>query len=278
MAKTADAHFCVTRAMKKWLTKEWNITATVLYDKPPLFFHPTDLPAKHDLFMRLASSSDLALSGPNCHPQDTIMTIKSSDEKSIIHRKDRPALVISSTSWTEDEDFGIFLEALQVLDQRTSTLDPTQFPNLLVVVTGKGPKKEFYEKKIAALSFSRIRIVTLWLEANDYPLLLGSADLGVCLHTSTSGLDLPMKVLDMFGCGIPVAAVNFNCLDELVQHNVNGMLFQNSMELEQQLYTLLKGFPQNKTLQKLRTGVQGIQHWPENWRRVAAPVFHELMT
>ncbi|MCH85886.1 chitobiosyldiphosphodolichol beta-mannosyltransferase-like [Trifolium medium] len=129
-------------------------------------------------------------------------------------KPNRPALVVSSTSWTPDEDFGILLEAALMYDRRVAAIlneddsldeeviwkeisDGKQclYPRLLFVITGKGPEKAKYEAKIKTLKLKRVAFRTMWLSADDYPLLLGSADLGVCLHTSSSGLDLPMKTL-----------------------------------------------------------------------------------
>jgi glycosyltransferase involved in cell wall biosynthesis len=163
------------------------------------------------------------------NPNSTLLTQK--ENGSVSYKDDRVRLIVSSTSWTEDEDFQILLDAVSQYEANARDQPTSRYPKLLFVITGKGPLKSHYEELISKMPLDRTRIITVWLEAVDYPLLLGTADLGVSLHKSTSGMDLPMKVVDMFGCGLPVCAVSFDCLDELVKDGVNGMVFSTSSEL-----------------------------------------------
>ncbi|KZT68760.1 glycosyltransferase family 33 protein [Daedalea quercina L-15889] len=222
-------------------------------------------------------------------------------------RSDRPALVVSSTSWTPDEDFGILLDAMVLYEKRarasrqesegrTHTGACRSLPKLLVIVTGKGPLRDEYMQKIGKLQIGEngedawqyVRCVSLWLEAEDYPLLLGSADIGVSLHSSSSALDLPMKVVDMFGCGLPVCALGFTCLDELVKDGINGLVFHNAEQLAAQLESLLSSHPHSHAIEKLRSSLQHIPPlsphsparedvenwgtWAQNWDRVVRPL------
>lgn len=182
-------------------------------------------------------------------------------------RSDRPALIVSSTSWTPDEDFGILLDALVLYEKRARALATPEaggdLPKVLVVVTGKGPLREKYMREIGRMQSGNdgeepwqfVRCVSMWLEAEDYPLLLGSADLGVSLHSSSSALDLPMKVVDMFGCGLPVCALGFACLDELVKDGMNGLVFHNAEQLAGQFESLLSSHPNSPSLEALRASL-----------------------
>ena len=60
--------------------------------------------------------------------------------------------------------------------------DPIKrLPRILCVVTGKGPNRDEYIQKIASLiekeNWAWVRCISLWLAAEDYPLLLGTSSL-----------------------------------------------------------------------------------------------------
>ncbi|EGN92688.1 glycosyltransferase family 33 protein [Serpula lacrymans var. lacrymans S7.3] len=325
--KSAYAHLFVTQAMHDHLVEKWDLKGkkAVLHDRPPAHFHKTSPPEVHELFLRLGSSLTVPLLQsflPEASPPYTTpftQTVNTRSSKNQLNptspttssrvamptlRPDRPALLISSTSWTPDEDFSILLDALKLYENRARALNDKntdnqtpvstrKLPRIWMVITGKGPLKEKYMAEVGRLSkdWKWVRCTSLWLEAGDYPLLLGSADLGICLHSSSSALDLPMKVVDMFGCGLPVCALDFACLNELVKDGQNGLVFKNAQQLTDHMEALLASFPSSPALTKLRSslisasnpqhlgldmhgGVEGWEwnNWEENWNKVVKPL------
>jgi beta-1,4-mannosyltransferase len=285
MAPLADGHFTVTKAMKNFLHATMNIpddaNLRVLYDCPPDMFQPISFEQQYDILYELDKKFCeacprfwYASKDPECQS----MFIEKLPNGDCRPRKGRPALITSSTSWTADEDFGILLAALILLDDRIKSEKSSL--KVMVAVTGKGPQKAAYEEKISQLSLEFVAIQTLWLKPENYPKLIACADFGVSLHTSTSGLDLPMKILDLYGCEVPVCAADFECLPELVLDDRNGRVFRSHEELADQFWELLHPLTQVSsaschgfgTLERYSRTLRGRKRWAENWTSSALPV------
>lgn len=267
--KKASKHLCVTKALAADLRENAGIVATTLYDRPPEQFHSYSIDVIHELLRRLSSTYDCFADRSIAKTAFTEMS-----EHTISLRNDRPALIISSTSWTEDEDMSILISALEEYD-KIKSFGVEKLPDLICAITGKGPLKEFYTNDILSRNFRHIKFCFPWLTAEDYPVLLAAADIGISLHSSSSGLDLPMKVVDMFGCGLPVLALHFACLEELVQQNENGYIFKNPCTLSRQLQSLLENFPNKRELERMKKNLQPFQQnrWESNWNTHARPLF-----
>ncbi len=239
----ADHHLCVSAAMQAQLTQRWGFADPVLlYDRPAQGFEPTAPEPARELLGRLRQELELPIT-----PRP-------------------PVWIVCPTSWTYDEEVSLLLEiAAQEYDQA--------MPDFVILITGKGPGQMAFEREAMRLPPSRVHLRTLWLPYREYQRLLGAVHLGLCLHRSSSKVDLPMKIMDMFGAGLPVSALNYGpCLAEQVQHRVNGLVFDGPAELKEQLRELFSGFPTDTPLlDELRLGVAGCrqQSWDESWRKHA---------
>ncbi|KAL7069277.1 glycosyl transferase, group 1 family protein [Cryptosporidium serpentis] len=170
-------------------------------------------------------------------------------------KKSRPAIIITSTSWTPDEDLDLLLDSLveydklatNILNKSVSSPNIQNIPDLFVIITGKGPCKRTWLERARKAIFKHIKIRTIFTIADDYPKLLACADLGISLHYSSSGFDLPMKVVDMIGAGIPTLSYYFPVMKELLQDDKFDLFFSSSNELCYKLATVLSNFGNTRT-------------------------------
>ena len=248
----ASASLCVTNAMREYLKQTFKLpNVYTLYDRPgPQFKGRTSALARQDLEHRLKATGVLR------------RTISDFD-----------FTIVSSTSWTKDEDFSLVLAALPLFSAETAD------KRTLLFITGKGEMRDQFVTEFNALGLKNVELVTAWLPAADYPLLLGVADIGVSVHTSTSGLDLPMKAVDMLGSELPVVALSFPALNELLADGKGGLTFTSADELAQSLLRLTMLADAKKTRDEFaRFGsVFRQQSFVSEWNSVAWPVIEKFI-
>jgi beta-1,4-mannosyltransferase len=112
-----------------------------------------------------------------------------------------------------------------------------------VAIGGRGERRAAFEAAAAryleAGAASAVALRTLWLEPDEYPLFLAAADVGLCLHRSASGLDLPMKLADLRGVGVPALALDYGAaLRERFVPGRDGWLFADATALRAHLREL----------------------------------------
>ena len=268
-AQAAYAHFCVTDAMSRVLKRDYSISPEVrsLHDRPASTFRVLSNEQRQHFLDELPAL---------LYPEDGQKRREFIATTELV-KKGGAKLLISSTSWTPDEDFSILLDALIKYSDLAITTHP-ELPEILAVITGKGPQRANFQSRISQLKaegkLEMVTIETAFLSIDDYARLLGSADLGVSLHTSSSGVDLPMKVVDMFGAGLPVAGWGeFEAWPELVHEGINGKSFSDAAGLQAVLMQLFG--PNKGLLEKLKEGAveEGKKRWDDEWDRVAADLF-----
>jgi beta-1,4-mannosyltransferase len=250
--RRADAHLAVSSALAEWLRREWGIHAVVVHDRPARIFSKPSLEVATDLWQRLAR--DLHLGAR------------------------RIPLIVCPTSWTPDEDFDLLLEALERAERTLRGDRPAAAiaaPELGVLLTGRGQLREDFERRLARRDLHCIAARTAWLEPNDYPVLISMADAGLCLHQSASGLDLPMKLADFRGAGVPACAYDYApVLGEVLTPGREGITFRDPGELASLLVAIAHAdLAKVPLFAQARTWLaeHAPERWESEWQRLALP-------
>ncbi len=100
----------------------------------------------------------------------------------------------------------------------------------MVALTGVGERRAAVERELERLRLRAVGVVTGWVADGDYLDLLASADAGLSLHRSPSGLDLPIKLAEMAGVGTPILALDYGrVLRELIAEEATWFVDAESL-------------------------------------------------
>lgn len=140
-------------------------------------------------------------------------------------------------------------------------------PHVAIIATGRGPGQAAFARAAAALPPGPIALHTAWVPAAEYPALMARADAGLCLHRSSSGVDLPMKLADFRGAGKKALVMDYGpVLNELFRPEIDGWMFRNDAELGAGLRRLA-----TMTTGELTVSAAVDDTWEDEWDRTLGP-------
>ena len=173
------------------------------------------------------------------------------------HARDDEVRIVVPSSWSDDDDFALLHEAARLWSG----------PRLRFILTGRGPRRDF----VSFEPLERVIFEKHWYEPDEYADALASADLGLSLHRG--GLDLPMKLVEMLGNGLPVCALDYGpVLRERYTEGKGIRFFADAAGLARCLNELLER--DGKGLDALRASAHDAvpQTWDEEWSKQAEPL------
>eukprot|EP00760_Papus_ankaliazontas_P000757 PhM_4_TR10209/c0_g1_i1/m.40839/K03842/ALG1; beta-1,4-mannosyltransferase len=260
-----DVNLCVSHAMERWLVQHGIRNVTVFHDKAP-----RSVP-----YRRVAQASERR------RFLEKVFLDGQRNETKVPMPKGCFTMVMSC-SWTKDDDTDMLLDAISALVRRNVVHKRRP---LWLLATGKGETRDAFvaeaTRRFSDL-FPAVTVTNQFFDSyDDYATALGSADIGVCMHRSTSGFDLPMKVVDMFGCGLPVVCLDYECLGELVEHGKSGWTFTTVDGLADEIERLCEEQEGQQEVDTVDSALGRAreyitkthnERWETQWDRVVAPI------
>jgi beta-1,4-mannosyltransferase len=244
LARRSDAHLCVSDALRRDLKARWDISAAVVHDRP------------------------IARTARTERDRDSVLrAIAEATGYVFPAEAERFVFAVCPTSWTIDEDMPMVLEAATAFARNSAA------PPLILFATGRGPRRSAFESAARVRETERLRVVTGWLPDDLYRDLLAVSDVGISAHRSTSGLDIPMKLVDMAAAALPPVVFDYaECWAELLDAPMTAGTFNDEASLCRALTVLFQSYPVLTRLQAVRAALRETgPDWPAEWTRAALP-------
>ncbi|KNH09699.1 glycosyltransferase [Perkinsela sp. CCAP 1560/4] len=229
-----------------------------------------------------------------------------------VHRGNaRSFYVIMSCSWSKDDDVGFLFDAILRLSKISWSV--ADFPSIHVVVTGTGPNHGAFLRLLETSRLAELRnapldrpasgpftvfyssplVTSMYFDNYEtYMETISRCHLGLCVHRTSGVADLPMKIIEYYTCGVPVVALHYNGIEEILEirspedqaNTVLGWSADTPERMAQLLNRCLLSWadPGNDTLESswwhllsnVQTAFQSESNcWEARWKSIILPIF-----